>query len=91
MVNLLQTHCALVFFSQLDACETASFYLYYFRYFSLEVLPKKCNFWGVGSLKRLNLRNRVVHLNAVSDLDSQDAGLSETGHVFELRPAVQEP
>ena len=43
---------------------------------------------GVGSLKRLNLRNRVVHLNAVPDLDSPDAGLSENGHVFELQPAV---
>ena len=77
--------------SQLDACKTATFYLHYFQYFSLEVLPKKCNFWGVGSLKQLNLRNHVVHLNAVSDLDSQDAGLSETGHVYELRLAVAEP
>ena len=33
----------------------------------------------------------MVHLNAVSDLDSQDAGLSETGHVSELRLAVAEP
>ena len=32
-----------------------------------------------------------MHLNAVSDLDSPDAGLSETSHVFDLRPAVQEP
>ena len=77
--------------SQLDACKTATFYLHYFRYFSLEVLPKKCNFWGVGSLKQLNLHNRAVHLNAVSDLDSQDAGLSKTGHVFELRLTVAEP
>ena len=77
--------------SQLDACKTATFYLHYFRYFSLEVLPKKCNFRGVGWLKQLNLRNRVMHLNAVSDLDSQDTGLSKTGHVFELSPAVQEP
>ena len=46
---------------------------------------------GVGSLKRLNLHNHAVHLNAVSDLNSQDAGLSTTGHVFELRRAVQEP
>ena len=27
-----------------------------------------------------------MHLKAVSDLDSQDAGLSKTGHVFELQP-----
>ena len=74
--------------SQLDACKTATFYLHYFRYFSLEVLPKKCNFWGVGSLKQLNLRHHVVHLNAVSDLDSQDAGLYKTGHVSELSLAV---
>ena len=52
--------------------------------------PKSANFRGVGSLERLNLRNRVVHLNAVSDLDSQDAGLSKTGHVFELQSAVEE-
>ena len=51
---------------------------------------QKVQFWGVGSLKQLNLRNRVVHLNAVSDLDSQDAGLSETGHVSELCLAVAE-
>ena len=53
--------------------------------------PKSANFRGVGLLERLHLRNRAVHLNAVSDLDSQDAGLSKTSHVFELRPAVQEP
>ena len=70
--------------SQLDACKTATFYLHYFRYFSLEVLPKKCTFWGVRSLKRLNLHNRAVHLNVVSDLDSQDVDLSKTGHVFEM-------
>ena len=50
----------------------------------------KVQFLGVGSLKQLNLRNRVVHLNAFSDLDSQDEGLSETGHVSELRLAVAE-
>ena len=32
----------------------------------------------------------MVQLNAVPDLDSQDAGLSKTSHVFELRLAVQE-
>ena len=53
--------------------------------------PKSANFRGVGSLKQLNLRNCAVHLNAVSDLDSQDAGLSKSGHVFELQSAVQEP
>ena len=47
-------------------------------------------FLGVGLLKQLNLRNRVVHLNAVSDLDSQDAGLFKTGHVSELCLAVAE-
>ena len=46
---------------------------------------------GVGSLEWLNLRNRAVHLNAVSDLDSQDAGLSKTSHVFELQSVVREP
>ena len=50
-----------------------------------------CNFLGVGLLKQLNLRNRVVHLNAVSDLDSQDAGLFKTGYVSELCLAVAEP
>ena len=28
----------------LDPCEKATFYLHYFRHFSLEVLPKKCKF-----------------------------------------------
>ena len=51
---------------------------------------QKVQFLGVGLLKRLNLHNCVVHLNAVSDLDSQDAWLSKTGHVFEVQPAVQE-
>ena len=31
-----------------------------------------------------------MHLNAISDLDSQDTGLSKTGHIFDLQPAVQE-
>ena len=53
--------------------------------------PKSATFRGVGSLERLNLRNGAVHLNTVSDLDSQEAGLSKTGHVFELQPAVAEP
>ena len=53
--------------------------------------PKSANFRGVGSLEWLNLRNCVVHLNAVSDLDSQDAGFSKTSHVFELQPVVQKP
>ena len=53
--------------------------------------PKSAIFGGMGWLKQLNLRNRVVHLNAVSDLDSQDTGLSETGHISELRLAVAEP
>ena len=52
--------------------------------------PKSANFRGVGSLERLNLRNHVVHFNAVSDLDSQDAGLSKTGHVCELQSVVKE-
>ena len=60
--------------------------------FPLRFCPKSAIFGGgVGSLKQLNLRNHVVHLNAVSDLDSQDAGLSETGHIFELQSAVEEP
>ena len=53
--------------------------------------PKSAHFKGVGLLKQLNLRNRAVDLNVVSDLDSQDAGLSKTGHVYELEPVVQEP
>ena len=32
------------FVANLIACETAIFYLHYFWYFSLEVLPKKCKF-----------------------------------------------
>ena len=50
--------------------------------------PKSANFRGVGLLKWLNLRNRAVHINAISDFDSQDADLSETGNVFELQLAV---
>ena len=49
------------------------------------------SFWGVGSLEWLNLHNYAAHLNTVSDIDSQDAGLSETGHIFELQLAVLEP
>ena len=52
-----------------------------FDSFFLEVWPKKV----------LNIHNQAVDLNAVSDLDSQDAGLSKTKHVFELQPAVLEP
>ena len=77
-----------MFCSQLDAFEMATFYLHSFRYFSLEVLPKKCKFWGVGSIKWFNIHNHAVHLNAVSDLN--DAGLFKTGNVFELQPAVWE-
>ena len=42
----------------------------------------------MGSLEWLNLCNRAVYLNTVSDLDSQDADLTKSGHVFELQLAV---
>ena len=41
LVNLLQIHCAFMICSQLDACKTATFYLHYFQYFSLKVLPEE--------------------------------------------------
>ena len=53
--------------------------------------PKSAIFGGWGHSNILISVNRVVHLNAVSDLDSQDAGLSKTGHVFELCLVVAEP
>ena len=59
-----------------------------FDTFPSRFCPKSAIFWGVGLLKRLNLRNCAVHFSAVSDLDSQDVDLSKTGHVFELQSAV---
>ena len=61
-----------------------------FDTFPSRFCPKSANFWGVGSLEWLNLRNCAVHFNAISDLNSQDEGLSKNGHVFEMRSAVQE-
>ena len=61
-----------------------------FDTFPSRFCPKSANFWGVGSLEWLNLCNRAVHLNAISDFNSQDAGLSKTGHLFEMQSAIQE-
>ena len=55
-----------------------------FDTFPSRFCPKSEIFGGVGSLEQLNLLNHSMHLNVVSDLDSQDAWLSKAGHVFEL-------
>ena len=49
---------------------------------------QKVQFLGGGLLKCLNLGNHAVDCIIASDLDSRDAGLSKTSHVFELQPAV---
>ena len=43
--------------------------------------PKSAIFGGWGHLNGLISVTVHVHLNAVSDLNSQDAGLSKTGHI----------